>query len=73
MNRLERFMFDRIDAPMIDGTGIQPDPELMQRNVERAKEVIARMGSKWCCWIDRDTDAGRKFHKIKEELRAGIK
>jgi gas vesicle protein len=72
MSRFDSFLFDRMDAPMIDGTGIQPDPELMQRNLDRAKEVIARMGSKWCCWQDRDTEAGRKFHKIKDELREKI-
>jgi hypothetical protein len=67
------FMFDRMDAPVIDGRGIQPDPELMQRNLERAKEIIKTMGSRWCCWIDKDSDAGRTFHRVKEELRARIK
>ena len=50
MSRLDSFMFDRMDAPVIDGVGIEVDPELMQRNLGRAKEVIAQMGKKWCCW-----------------------
>ena len=47
---IRSFLFDRFDPLMIDGTGIQPDPELAQRNMERAKKVIAGMGPKWCCW-----------------------
>jgi len=72
MNYLNRFLFDRQDAVMIDGTGIHPDPELVARNAERAREIIQKMGPKWCCWQDRDTDAGRIFHRAKEALRRGI-
>ena len=50
MSRLDSFMFDRMDAPVIDGTGIQPDPELMQRNLDRAKELIKQLGRRYCCW-----------------------
>ena len=70
---LNRFLYDRMDAPVIDGKGIQPDPELAARNLERAREVIAKMGSKWCCFLEKDTESGRTFHQIKEQLRAGIK
>jgi hypothetical protein len=73
MSRFDNFLFDRMDAPVIDGTGIKPDPELMQRNLERAKALIAALGPKYCCWIDKDSDAGRTFHRVKEELRARIK
>ena len=51
---IRSFLFDRFDPLMIDGTGIQPDPELAARNLERAKKVIAGMGSKWCCWNPRE-------------------
>jgi hypothetical protein len=73
MSRFDSFLFDRMDAPVIDGQGLTPDPELVQRNLERAKEIIRQMGPKWCCWIDKDSDAGRTFHRVKEELRARIK
>jgi hypothetical protein len=73
MSRFNNFLFDRMDAPVLDGTGLQPDPDLTQRNLERARAIIKAMGPKWCCWLDRDSDAGRQFHKIKEALRAEIK
>jgi hypothetical protein len=50
---LNRFLFDSNVPVMIDGTGLQPDPDLATRNLERAKQVIARMGAKWCCWNPR--------------------
>jgi len=48
MKAMNRFLFDRQDATLLDGTGLQPDPELAARNLERAKQVIARLGPKWC-------------------------
>lgn len=44
------FLFDRIDAPLLDGTGLQPDPELAARNLARARELIKQMGPKWICY-----------------------
>jgi hypothetical protein len=44
------FIYDQDGNRLIDVSGIEPDPELVQRNLERAKEVIAQMGKKWCCW-----------------------
>lgn len=41
-----RLYFDEF----IDAAGIEPDPELAARNLERAKEVIRKMGSKYCCY-----------------------
>lgn len=49
MKRLDDFLFDRMDAPLLDGTGIQVNQELMERNFARAKEIIERMGRLWCC------------------------
>jgi hypothetical protein len=48
MTRYDNFLVDRMDAPVIDGQGLAPDPDLVQRNLERAKQVIAAMGQKWC-------------------------
>lgn len=54
---LTRFLYEQADASLIDGRGIQPDPELAARNLERAREVIKAMGSKWCCYLpDRDAE-----------------
>jgi len=51
MNRLLRqFIFDRADAALIDGYGLQPDPELAARNLERAREIIKQMGPRWVCY-----------------------
>lgn len=57
MKRLESFLFDRMDAPLLDGTGITPDPELVARNQERAKKIIEAMGRLWCCHPDHDKEA----------------
>jgi hypothetical protein len=51
---LNRFLFDNNVPVMIDGTGLQPDPDLATRNLERAKQVIHKMGKKWCCWNPRN-------------------
>ena len=53
MKAMNRFLFDRQDATLLDGTGLQPDPELAARNLARAKQVIARLGPKWCCFNER--------------------
>ena len=45
-----RFLYDAADACMIDGLGLPINAEADARNRERAKEVIARMGPKWCCY-----------------------
>lgn len=58
MRRLENFLYDRWDAILIDGTGLQPDPELAARNLQRAREVIKQMGSKWCCYVEKRDPAG---------------
>lgn len=44
---LHRFLYEQADSAVIDGNGLQPDPELTARNLERAKEVIEKMGAKW--------------------------
>lgn len=50
------FMFDRMDAPLLDGTGLQPDPELAARNQQRVQKIIAAMGAKWCCFSMRQAE-----------------
>jgi len=70
MKAMNRFLFDRQDATLLDGTGLQPDPELAARNLARAKQVIARLGSKWCCFNERaaqDQDDMRAAHSHTEE------
>ena len=46
---LNRFLYDATDARLIDGQGLPVDPELAERNRQRAKDVIRAMGEKWCC------------------------
>jgi hypothetical protein len=73
MSRFDSFLFDRMDAPVIDGRGIDPDPELLQRNLERAKAISKQMGSKWCCWNPtppRDLDAEEElFQQRMREMQ----
>jgi anti-anti-sigma regulatory factor len=45
---VSRFLYDYMDSIVLDGQGVQPDPELAARNLVRAREVIKRMGEKWC-------------------------
>jgi hypothetical protein len=47
---LKQFLFDNHNPVIIDGSGLQPDPELAARNLERAKEVIKRMGARHCLY-----------------------
>jgi hypothetical protein len=47
---LMTFLFDQHAPIMIDGTGLQPDPELVKRNQQRAQQAIAAMGPKYCCY-----------------------
>jgi hypothetical protein len=56
MRMLNEFLFDRMDAPLLDGSGITPDPELVARNQERAKKVIESMGRLWCCHPEHDKE-----------------
>lgn len=53
MSAVNRFIYGVLDAPMLDGTGLQPDPELTARNLKRARKIIRRMGSKWCMYNPR--------------------
>lgn len=53
MNRIDRFIYGTPDAYLIDGTGLNPDPELTARNLARAKEVIRKLGPKWCLYNPR--------------------
>ena len=67
---LRRFIYDYRAPLYIDGTGIQPDADLMQRNQERVAKVIAGMGPKYCLWNDRaaqDQDDMRAAHSHTEE------
>lgn len=56
MSAINRFVYGVMDSMVIDGTGLQPDPELSARNLERAREVIAKMGKKWCLHPDFNRD-----------------
>jgi hypothetical protein len=50
---VHRFIYERLDALVLDGTGMQPDPELAARNLVRAREAIKKMGDRWCLYNPR--------------------
>jgi hypothetical protein len=43
-----RFFYDAVDVALIDHLDVQTDPDQDERNRQRAREVIERMGEKWC-------------------------
>jgi hypothetical protein len=49
VSAMHRFVYGMLDSIVVDGYGLQPDPDLAARNYQRAQEVIKRMGSKYCC------------------------
>jgi hypothetical protein len=63
MSALHRFLYEKADSHVIDGLGLQPDPELAARNLARAKEVIAKMGNRWCLHPDAVSTNQRRFSK----------
>jgi len=66
---MHKFLYERADAALIDGTGLQPDPELAARNLERARDVIKAMGSRWCCYLpDRDAEE-ELFQQHMQEMQ----
>lgn len=65
-----RFLYDAADACLIDGYGLHPDPELAARNLARARQTIARMGSRWCLFNEQaaqDQDDERAAQSHTEE------
>lgn len=49
MNWANRFMFDDPAPLMVDGTGLQADPDTLARVRDRQRAVREAMGPKWIC------------------------
>lgn len=47
---LHSWIFNQGYPQMVDGLGLQPDPELAARNQQRVRAAIKTMGRKYCCF-----------------------
>jgi hypothetical protein len=47
MNLVHRFLFDNPAPQQVEIKALPVDHELQQRNAERARAAIARMGTRW--------------------------